>query len=185
MCNNDRVLSAYVDGEVSEVQRSGINEHLKICRTCRERVGSLKTVSNRVRISGIDVDQFIKEIVWTRLVHSTSTSKELDFWHRGFVLPPSLMVSLSFMFLMFIGVGLFWIIPARSSNDYIINISESSFGFEEFPVKVPVDNIEKILAWFDIHDEPLEVIIQLPDASSFVIQGEPLFLRKADYIAGR
>ncbi len=185
MCINDRVLSAYVDGEVSGVQRSGIKEHLEICTACRERVDSLKTVSNQVKIYRIDVDQFVKETVWTRLVHSTSTSKELDFWHRGFVLPPSLMVSISFMFLAFIGVGLYWIIPDRNSTDYIINKTESAFGSEDFPVEVPVDNIEKILAWFDIHDEPLEVIIQLPDASSFVIQGEPRFLLKADYIAGR
>ena len=185
MCINDRVLSSYIDGEVSEVQRSGIKEHLEICTTCRERVDSLKTVSNQVKIYRIDVDQFVKETVWTRLVHSTSTSKELDFWHRGFILPPSLMVSISFMFLAFIGVGLFWIIPDRNSTDYIINKTESAFGSEDFPVEVPVDNIEKILAYFDIHDEPLEVIIQLPDASSFAIQGEPRFLLKADYIAGR
>ena len=183
MCINDRVLSAYIDGEVSEVQRSSINEHLEICTTCKKRVQALNGVSNQVKISRIDIDQFVKETVWTRLVHSTSTSKELDFRHRGFVLSPSLMVSLSFMFFTVIGIGLFWVIPDKNSTNYIINNSGSSFGSENFPVEVPVDNIEKILAYFDIHDEPLEVIIQLPDASSFVIQGEPRFLRKADYIA--
>lgn len=185
MCINDRVLSAYVDGEVREVQRSGIEEHLEICTTCKKRVQVLNAVKNHVKVSGIDVDQFVKETVWTRLVHSTSTTRELDFWHRGFVLPPSLMVSISFMFLTVIGIGLFWIIPDRDSTDYIINKTESTFGSENFPIEISIDNIEKILAYFDIHDEPLEVIIKLPNASSFVIQGEPRFLRKADYLAGR
>ena len=185
MCINDRVLSAYVDGELGEIQRSGIKEHLEICTACRKRVQVLNTVSNQIKIAGIDADQFVKETVWTRLVHSTSTNKELDFWHRGFILPPSLMVSISFMFLALIGVGLFWIIPDRNSTEYTINKSGSAFGSEDFPVEVPIDNIEKILAWFDIHDEALEVIIHLPDASFFVIQGEPRFLRKDDYIAGR
>lgn len=185
MCINDRVLSAYVDGEVREVQRSGIEEHLEICTTCKKRIQILIAVKNHMKVSGIAVDQFVKETVWTRLVHSTSTTRELDFWHRGFVLPPSLMVSISFMFLAVIGIGLFWVIPDRDSTDYIINKTESAFGSENFPISVPIDNIEKILAYFDIRDEPLEVIIQLPDASSFVIQGEPRFLRKADYLAGR
>lgn len=185
MCINDRVLSAYVDRELSEIQQSGIEEHLRICTICRERAHALNTVRNQVKKSGINVDQFVKETVWTRLVHSTSTSKDLDFWHRGFVLSPTLMVSLSFMFFIVIGIGLFWALPNKNNTSYIINHTDSTFSSEDFPVEVPIDNIEKLLAYFDIHDEPLEVSIQLPGASSFVIQGEPRFLRKADYIAGR
>lgn len=185
MCINDQVLSAYVDGELGEVQQSGIKEHLDMCAACRKRVYTLNAVSNHIKKSGIDVDQFIAERVWTRLLHSTSTSKDLDFWHRGFTIAPSLMVSLSFMFLAVIGTGLLLLIPDRQNTNYIINKSDSMFDSENFPVEIPVDSIENILAHFDIHDEPLEVFIQLPDASAFVIQGEPRFLRKADYIAGR
>ena len=185
MCINDRVLSAYIDEEVSEVQRFSIKEHLEICTACRKRVHAFDAVRNQLKISRIDLDQFVKETVWTRLVHSTSASRDLDFWHRGFVLSPSLMVSLSFVFLAVIGIGLFLVIPDSNNKNYIINKSESTFGSEKYPVEIPIDNIEKILAHFDIHDEPLEVFIQLPDASSFVIQGEPRFLRKADYVVGR
>lgn len=185
MCVNDQVLSAYVDGELSEVQKSVIKEHLDMCYACRKRVYTLNAVSNHIKKSGIDVDQFITETVWTRLLHSTSTSRGLGFWHRGFTISPSLMVSLSFMFLAVIGTGLLFVISYRQNTNYIVNKYDSMFHSENFPVEIPVDSIETILAHFDIHDEPLEVFIQLPDASAFVIQGEPRFLRKADYIAGR
>ena len=185
MCISDWDLSAFVDGELGEVQQSNINEHLEICTTCRKRVQTFNEIKNKVRIPGIEIDQFVKDTVWTRLYHSTSTSKDLDFWHRGFTIAPSLMVSLSFVFLAAIGMGLFWIIPDINNMNSDINKSDFLFVSGKFPVEIPVDNIETILAHFDINDEPLEVSIQLPDASSFAIWGEARFLRKADYIAGR
>ena len=70
----------------------------------------------------------------------------------------------------------------------MLNITKnfkSTFYSEDIPIEIPIDNIENVLAYFNINDEPLEVFIQLPDASDFIIQGEPRFLLKANYIAGR
>ncbi len=185
MCIDDQDLSAYIDKELTTSQMLSIKEHLKICDNCRKRVHTLKMLRNKLKTFGVESDQFVKENVWTRLVHSTSANKELDFWHRRFILPPSLVVGYSFAFLAVIGIGLLLLIPDKNKTNYVVNNFETQFDSEKFPVEIPIDNIETILAYFDIHDEPLEVSIQLPDASSFIIQGEPRFLRKADYIAGR
>ncbi len=65
------------------------------------------------------------------------------------------------------------------------NNADLSFESEKYPLEIPVDNVEKVLAYFNIHDEPLEFYMQLPGPSDFVIQGEPLFLKKTDYVAER
>ena len=84
-----------------------------------------------------------------------------------------------------LGVSIFFAISPNSDLIFTDNNSNSSFDYEKFPLDIPVDSVEKILAYFDIHDEPLEILIQLPDPSNFVIQGEPRFLIKNDYLAGR
>ena len=185
MCSNEQTLSAYIDNELSVVQSSSVRDHLEICSTCRKRVDLFEKLSDQLKVSRIDIDQFVQENLWARLVHSTSTSRGLDFWHKGFVLSPSLMVSLSFVFLAVIGISLFIVIPDRNNMQILSKKTESTFYSEDIPIEIPIDNIENVLAYFNINDEPLEVFIQLPDASDFIIQGEPRFLLKANYIAGR
>ena len=95
------------------------------------------------------------------------------------------MVSISFVFLAVIGIGLFMLDPDKNNMLNITKNFESTFYSEDIPIEIPIDNIENVLAYFNISDEPLEVFIQLPDASDFIIQGEPRFLLKANYLAGR
>ena len=61
MCINDQVLSANVDGELREVQRYGIKDHLDICTACKKRVNALRAVSNQVKIDVLDIDQIVEE----------------------------------------------------------------------------------------------------------------------------
>lgn len=184
MCINEQILSAYVDGELGEIQSSGIKEHLEICSTCRKRITSLEAIRNQLKNSDIYVNKFVQENVWARLVHSTSTSAGLGFWQRRFILSPSFMLSISFLFFAVIGIGLFMVNPGKKNMLNITKNFKSTFYSEDIPIEIPIDNIENILAYFDISDEPLEVFIQLPDELDFIIQGEPRFLLKANYVAG-
>ncbi len=185
MCFDRQTLSAYIDNELDSSQKLNIKNHIKECIKCKEHADFFDSLKNQLKSSHIAADPFTKEAVWTRLAHSTSPDKGLDFWHRGFILSPSLMVSLSFIFIAVLGVGIFFALP--QNNDFLSADSNTAptFDYEKFPLNIPVDNVEKILAYFDIHDEPLEVFIQLPGSSDFVIQGEPRFLIKSDYLAGR
>ena len=185
MCIDEYILSAYVDGELGEVQSSGIKEHLEICSTCRKKVNFFETVRNQLKNSDIDVNKFVQGNVWARLVHSTSTSENLGFWQRKFILSPSFMISISFVFLAVIGIGLFMVDSDKNNMLNSAKNFESTFYSEDIPIEIPIDNIENVLAYFNISDEPLEVFIQLPDASDFIIQGEPRFLLKANYVTGR
>ncbi|MCF6334964.1 MAG: zf-HC2 domain-containing protein [Spirochaetales bacterium] len=184
MCFNEQILSAFADGELSEEQGESIESHLLECGACRSRVEFYGILTEKVKFSGVDTSTFIQESIWTRLGHATSTSSRLGFWHRRFFLAPSVMVSLSFMFIAVIGIGFFLLFQDNGSNAFYVSNADEPFPSENFPVNIPVDSIEQILAYFDIYDEPMEVVIQLPDSSSFTIQGEPLFLLKANYTVG-
>ena len=185
MCFNEQILSAFVDGELSEEQGESIESHLKECEFCRDRVEVYGNLVTQIRSSGMVSSPFVHESIWVRLSHATTTSSGLGFWHRRFFLTPSVMVSLSFTFIAIIGIGVFLLFQDRGNNALYISNAEIPFPSVNFPVDIPVDSIEQVLAYFNIHDEPMEVFIQLPDSSSFSIQGEPRFLLKANYIAGR
>jgi hypothetical protein len=185
MCFKGQTLSAYVDGELDTSQCSEIEVHLELCDGCRKKVDLLNSLKGQFELLEEDLDSFTSETVWTRLSHSTSPNKGLDFWHRGVVISPSLMISFSFLFIAVLGFGIYFTIPRDTSFQLTSDTSGSLFNTENFPLEIPIDNVEKILSYFDIHDEPLEIFIQLPSTSDFFIQGEPLFLKKNDYIAGR
>lgn len=185
MCFDRQILSAYIDDELESSQKLIIKDHLKVCTKCKKHADSFVSLRNQLKSSKFAVDPFTKEAVWTRLTHATSPDKGLDFWHRGFILSPSLMISLSFVFIAVLGVSIFFALPQNNNLFFNDSNSVSNFDYEKFPLEIPVDNVEKLLAYFDIHDEPLEIFIQLPGSSNFIIQGEPRFLKKNEYLAGR
>jgi len=185
MCFDKQILSAYVDNELRSSQISDIKDHLETCSKCREYTVAVNSIKKHLGLSCMNVDSFTKEAVWSRLSHSTSTDKGLDFWHRGFVIAPSFIVSISFLFVAVLGISIFFALPDNNNLLFTENNTDPAFDYEIFPLDIPVDNVEKILAYFDIHDEPMEVFINFPGSSDFVIQGEPRFLKKNDYVAGR
>ena len=185
MCYSGKTLSAFVDGELEKLEQLYVEEHLQICSACREKTNLIKNVKNQLTILDIEADIFTKEAIWTRLSHSTSPGRGLDFWHRAFIIPPSFIVSLSFLFIAVLGGSLFFSISNNNSFIFSSNNSDLTFETGKYPIEIPIDNVENVLAYFNIHDEPMEFNIQLPGSTDFVIQGEPLFLKKIDYVAGR
>ncbi len=185
MCFDGQTLSAFLDNELESSKYLIVKEHLQSCSDCQKTIDLLQSVSSQVKLANNQVESFTKETVWTRLSHSTSPGRGLDFWHRAFIISPTLMISLSFLFIAILGASLFFSIFNDSSSFPFSNNADLSFESEKYPLEIPVDNVEKVLAYFNIHDEPLEFYMQLPGPSDFVIQGEPIFLKKTDYVAER
>jgi hypothetical protein len=57
-CPNDKLLIAYCDGEVGSKRRAAIEQHVKTCERCRERVHEFEAVRNiaRERKGGMGTD---------------------------------------------------------------------------------------------------------------------------------
>ena len=115
MCFDKQILSAYVDNELHGSQISDIKDHLETCSKCREYTVVVNSIRKQLGLACMNADSSTKEVVWSRLSHSTSTDKGLDFWHRGFVISPSFMVSISFLFIAVLGVSIFFAIPNNNN----------------------------------------------------------------------
>ncbi len=185
MCYDSLTLSAYIDGELGSIESSEIGYHINICNKCSEKVNRLEGLHQHLKVLNQSENSLMKDTVWTRIVHSTAAGRELGFWHRGFVFSPSLLFGISFLFLSVAGLSLIFVMGSTKNNNIKLASNDTVFSSEKYPLDIPVDRIEKVLSYFNIHDEAMEVSIQLPDPSSFTIQGEPRFLRKVDYVAGR
>ena len=184
MCYDNLTLSAYVDGELDEVESSAIGYHLKSCNKCSDKVNRFKSIRRQLEDSKQSESSFITDTVWTRIVHSTAAGRDLDFWHRGFTLSPAFLLSVSFLFISVI--GLTFILSRNKTVDFnVADNTNTVFPSDKFPLDIPADSIETVLSYFNIHDEAIEFTIQLPDPSSFAIHGDPLLLKKVDYVAGR
>lgn len=185
MCYDGLTLSAYIDGELDSNESLEIGDHINTCNMCSEKVDRLIVLHKHLKVSNQPENNLMKDTVWTRIVHSTAAGRELGFWHRGFVFSPSFLFGIFFLFLSVTGLSLFFVLDSTKKNNIKLASNGTVFSSEKYPLDIPVDHIERILSYFNIHDEAMEVSIQLPDPSSFTIQGEPCFLRKVDYVAGR
>ena len=184
MCYDGSTLSAYVDGELDNIESSAIGYHLKSCNECSKKVHRLEALHQQLEVSKQSGNSLLTDTIWTRIVHSTAAGRDLDFWHRGFTISPSFLFGISFLFISVI--GLTFILSRNNSID--INVADNintGFSSDKFSLDIPVDSIETVLSYFNIHDEATEVSIQLPNPSHFAIQGEPRFIKKVDYVAGR
>ncbi|MGI1692034.1 DUF2275 domain-containing protein [Thermoanaerobacter uzonensis] len=61
MCYDEGILQAYLDGELDELTLKNIEEHVKTCSTCRQKLEELKLVNeftaNALKTSDIDLNE--------------------------------------------------------------------------------------------------------------------------------
>ncbi|MEW9081734.1 anti-sigma factor [Caldanaerobacter subterraneus] len=60
MCYDEGTLQAYLDGELNELTSKNIEEHVKTCSTCRQKLEELKFINeftaNALKTSNIDLN---------------------------------------------------------------------------------------------------------------------------------
>jgi len=61
MCYDEGILQAYLDGELDEITSKNIEEHVKTCSTCRQKLEELKFINeftaNALKTSNIDLNE--------------------------------------------------------------------------------------------------------------------------------
>ena len=84
MCIDDQMLSAYLDGELSEPFCSQVEEHVGYCQACKERLGQLKALSLRIKDAAVPAEQLLgnKDKVFGLLEQKCFSSKRRNFFRR-------------------------------------------------------------------------------------------------------
>lgn len=110
MCVDDQILSAYIDGELSEPWRTQIDEHLEWCEACKKRLEDLKKVHNVVSNAVLDDSSIgLSQNRVMRYLNANVLNKEKHTWLQKLhkivskkVLLPICSAALTFCFCLII-----------------------------------------------------------------------------------
>ena len=110
MCVDDQILSAYIDGELSEPWKSQIEEHLEWCEACKKRLADIKEVHNVVSNAVLEDDVVgLSQNRVMRYLNANVLNKEKYTWKQKLhnfvskkVLLPICSAALTFCFCLII-----------------------------------------------------------------------------------
>ena len=110
MCVDDQLLSAYIDGELSEPWKSQINEHVEWCEACKKRLGDMRGLHTIVHNAMLDDESVgYSQNRVMKYLNSNVLNKEKHTWKQKVhnfvskkVLLPICTAVLSFCFCLII-----------------------------------------------------------------------------------
>lgn len=110
MCVDDQILSAYIDGELSEPWKTQIEEHLEWCEACKKRLADLKEVHDVVNNAVLDDSSIgLSQNRVMRYLNANVLNKEKHTWLQKLhkivskkVLLPICSAALTFCFCLII-----------------------------------------------------------------------------------
>ncbi|MFP4179036.1 MAG: anti-sigma factor family protein [Spirochaetaceae bacterium] len=200
MCEYEKELSAYMDGELSSEERAGIEEHVKVCGECSERLESLK------RLSGISTSAYPSdselhteermERSMHRIVLALERNPKKKIWEGRLSLTfPGAAAAALLLFLLgglvTLGTGFVFSDPDSSGPDSTVSQSASSHGgVEEIGQTVSTssgghsrEEMEELFRFLSDRGASVEIKIELPTPSNFNVYGEPQLIRATDFAA--
>jgi len=174
MCPDKETLSAFIDNEVEGKFRINIEEHLSKCGKCSSEISKMSGISAYLKENSTVTQEMIENSgtkVWYSLQLIDNNQAERDFWHRSVKVPVPLLAAAAAVFILFAVstiLGLF--VLSDNGGEHHFKYSES----------LTIDKIED----FNIfeRDQVLEVDLQLPENTIFMISGTPRLIREVDYI---
>jgi anti-sigma factor RsiW len=104
MCLDDKTLSAYIDGELSEPWKTQVDEHLVHCSVCRHRYNQLVLLEKDIKSARIQDYEFEeqKNRVWMYLKKHVVSEEPKRFTKRRFYISaPMLMAAAAALVLLF------------------------------------------------------------------------------------
>lgn len=157
MCIDDQMLSAYLDGELSEPFCSQVEEHVGYCQACKERLGQLKALSLRIKDAAVPAEQLLgnKDKVFGLLEQKCFSSKRRNFFRRKIEMGlPSMITAAAAVIFIFVGSFVFFgtnqsqteeILPSfavRADAQNVQFVSQKKEGLDNY-------TLEEILQYLD------------------------------------
>jgi hypothetical protein len=153
------------------------------CSECRERLDRMRRVS-----ALLDGDQepdcegsfrrtrdALVSTVWR------SYHRGRSFWRTRVAVPlPAAAAGL----VLLVGLAALLVVATVRTSVPWMSIKREPSGTTEVQVAAPIKDLEALIRSLDTQPASQEVVITLPEDSSFVLMGEPRMLRAADYHQG-
>ncbi len=177
MCPDKETLSAFIDNEVEGVFKKDIENHLASCTKCSKETKKLKYISELCLTDDTVKDKHIEEAqsrVWERIdseIHNVIRNRETSsIWSRKVSIPFPVMAAAAAVILLFAISTLYGFYSLNSGKyDSRLNFSEA------VTIREPED--------FNLFEKELilNVDLNLPENTVFMISGTPMLIREVDY----
>ncbi len=170
MCPDKELLSAFIDNEIEDRFSTIIKNHITACGKCRDVILTLESVQSLCRsdITGEKITESGKK-VWSRIESSIANNLKTDFWNRKITVPYPVMAAAALLIFTISTILSFYLLTGKNY--------ESRFNFSE----AVTINKEEDFKLFE-RDQTLEVDLNLPENTVFMISGTPKLIREVDYL---
>ena len=173
MCPDKETLSAFIDNELEGKLKEDVQKHIAACEKCSLATDSFNSL-HTVFYDELSFDQIKKaeEKVWQKIEPSLKPKAEKpDIWHRRIAIPIPVMAAAVLIFISSVLSFYFISINKINNSNY-----ESKFNFSE---SISFDK-EEDFTLFE-KDQVLDVDLNLPESTVFMISGTPKLIREVDY----
>ena len=180
MCPDDKILSAYLDGETGKAAANSIRNHLDDCTDCREKLNALYELrevlneNDRLEYQTV-MDRVERRLELSRAAKSYSPE---PFWKKSLALPLPLALALS---CLVIALSVLSVIGFSQRSDVrMLRMVLEPSGKTELQVSYPTSqDIETLLNSLERKDA-MPDIIELPrNLGNFEFK-EPTIMREAE-----
>jgi hypothetical protein len=203
MCPDKQLLSVYFDGELSSPWKEKMEQHLESCPECRGLLENYRQMSGVLKSApsateeALDADALIAragERVWERLTESRRPARHIPavrggLWRRSVQIPLPFAAAAAAIIVFACALLITRqntvqapvSIPVLTEADDNENLIPAGYGFD---MQTQSSNVGEVLRYLENDASSDIIIIKLPDQKQFNKNGEPSFLRAADYSGG-
>jgi anti-sigma-K factor RskA len=189
MCYDDKILSAYVDGELKEPLHTNVKNHIEGCERCRTLVAEYNALqelftSTRSQVSETALESRERKArVWEEVQRHTRRERVQNFWHRRVQIPMPLAAG---VLVAMIALVLTLVFNPLSTGQRTVPLALRDERIPEVPTEYvspanTMPEIEQLVRFLSDQGAAIEVKIQLPSTSKIQVSGEPQLLRAAEY----
>lgn len=175
------VLSAYLDGEVSEPFATIVRESINSDPVVRREYEQLVELRNRLAVEpATNIDESMRRswrVISARLYPAVGAPRlpvggSGSVWRRAVSLPFPALAAAALVVLALVGVLIWSLLPVRqTAGDYLARGNNV-----DVTIRVDGAEMEQVLQWLVDRNMLGEISIQLPE-QQFQIVGEPVFVK--------
>jgi predicted anti-sigma-YlaC factor YlaD len=179
-CPNRELLSAYFDGEVEPPWSKAVADHVARCDRCQEVIEGLRVLQDVLHRDAEPDCLASRERTLGRL-RGEQLPPRRQLWaatRATLTVPwPAVATVLGVVLIMAGFLAYFTLHPGYGR----MSIRRQPTGVTEVQVAAPIKDLEFLLRSLDTQSPAQEIVITLPEDSTFIMLGEPRLLREAEY----
>lgn len=118
MCLDDQILNTYLDGELAQPWKGQVEEHLKNCRACQNRLENLRELDRIIKGAQVSDEEIQnrKEKVFAYLEKNViNKSRKYSAWHKQIKFSVSQLVGVAAAFVV-VFVGSWTVLGSKSEQ---------------------------------------------------------------------